>query len=310
VNVKFPRGIITETFPAPVTTYPAKSSDPVLANGEATFDVRILREEQNKFPFVDNKNIYSHARNVASNAIASGREYEKFVFYRGLGQFQPQIRITSKQGALKIEGNAQTMPQAAFLVDVDQSGDTRMLNLGDLRSREVAEISASLVNALGNHRSNSPLMLNGAQGKAAMISSLVAAGLKNDEATAMLNTWENGYLKVTGVRLLYVLPRAEVDATLPLTMTPAPQSLARVFVGRLEILTDIEEGRILTAVLQDRENFNVNALGRFSEAILRRIAEVYNSSSNVKPNPETSQMISRLVQRAASSEGAYNTATH
>ncbi|MEJ0000050.1 MAG: hypothetical protein WDO13_13295 [Verrucomicrobiota bacterium] len=43
--------------------------------------------------------------------------------------------------------------------------------------------------------------------KASMHAALVDAGLFDDEATAMLNTWELSYFKSPGLRFFYIVPR-------------------------------------------------------------------------------------------------------
>ena len=57
-------------------------------------------------------------------------------------------------------------------------------------------------------------------------------------------------------------------------ITPAPQTLNRVFVGRIEILRDIDEDQILKQILVEKESFNVLALGRFAPSIISRIYQV------------------------------------
>jgi len=73
----------------------------------------------------------------------------------------------------------------------------------------------------------------------------VEQGLFNAEAKAMIATWRDSWFE-EGTRLFYLLPQASVDATLPLSINPAPARTVRAFVGRLElatpaILADIEK---------------------------------------------------------------------
>ena len=104
-----------------------------------------------------------------------------------------------------------------------------------------------------------------------LVDELVASGLFKDEALSMVNTWENGYLKVPGLRLLYILQRSEVDEILPLTFSPAPERLVRSFVARMEILLDTEEQRILAKIRTEQDRFQGRELGRFAEPILHRV---------------------------------------
>src|SRR5204862_6526590 len=65
---------------------------------------------------------------------------------------------------------------------------------------------------------------------------LIANGLFDREARAMVDTWRDSWFE-EGARLIYVVPRPIVDAILPLDIAPAPTSITRVFVGRMELVT-------------------------------------------------------------------------
>jgi hypothetical protein len=97
----------------------------------------------------------------------------------------------------------------------------------------------------------------------------------------MVNTWEKSYFRTEGLRLLYVLPRAVVDDTIPLQIKPAPQQLERVMIGRIEVLTPDLERRIEQAVADLKVPHPVirwvataalERLGRIQEPVLHRIA--------------------------------------
>src|SRR5687768_4370340 len=64
---------------------------------------------------------------------------------------------------------------------------------------------------------------------------LVSEGLYEREATAMVKTWEDSWFGEQGLRVLYVLPRAWTDRTLPLSIEPKPKEIVRVMVGRAEM---------------------------------------------------------------------------
>ncbi|MGE0615975.1 MAG: hypothetical protein AB7P04_10055, partial [Bacteriovoracia bacterium] len=294
VTVQFPQGVITETFPAPTFTYPRRDSAPVLANGIARFDVEVLApRETAPLPSVEAGNIYGHARNVPmANLVRTNQEVEKFIFYRGLGRFQPRLVITSDRDNLRIAGRLDDLPGSAFLVHVDEKGHGQMVRLG--RSLDQT-IPGALIRRLKDHEDarRSRDILAGAQARGALISALAREGLTADEATAMVATWEHGYLKVPGLRLLYTLPRKEVDMILPLRVSPTPDFLVRAFVGRIEILLESEEDRIFKDAMGMREDFDVAGLGRFAEAMLRRVRERY-----VDTYPEMREVLDQLIQRA------------
>ena len=99
---------------------------------------------------------------------------------------------------------------------------------------------------------------------------LVANGLYAKEAAAMVETWRDSWFE-DGLRLFYIVPRAAIDDVLPLEVTPAPASTARVFVGRIELITPAIVAEVKKAVLA-RERAPIVKYGRFLKPILARIA--------------------------------------
>lgn len=299
VNVKFPEGVVTDTYPAPIRTSPTVGDIREAANGDTTFQVEVLPETQGMVPLVETGNIYGHARNVASNLVRTGKEQEKFIFYRGIGRFQPRISITSEAGNLQLNAaRAADEPQALFLVHVSESGGSQLLNLGALKAGRPLTVAAETIRGLREGKSGVGV---GSQQSLHLIAGLVQAGLKADEARAMVDTWEHGYLKVPGLRLLYILPKAEVDEILPLTMAPAPEKIVRAFVGRIEVMLDTEEDQLLDRILREKDQFNLHTLGRFAEPMLRRVEEVYRLRQPFQ-NQEVLARFRRLIEQAAKNE--------
>ena len=99
---------------------------------------------------------------------------------------------------------------------------------------------------------------------------LVANGLYAKEAAAMVETWRDSWFE-EGLRLFYIVPRAAIDDVLPLEVTPAPASTARVFVGRIELITPAIVAEVKKAVLA-RERGPIVKYGRFLKPILARVA--------------------------------------
>jgi hypothetical protein len=132
--------------------------------------------------------------------------------------------------------------------------------------------------------------------------SLVAAGLYPKEARAMVNTWEKSYFRAEGLRLLYILPRAIVDETIPIQVRPAPQQLVRVMVGRVEVLTPSTERRIEKAVAdlvaedplaRKTAQAELDRLGRLREPVLRRLAAL-TSIPGIRSRAEALLVASQL----------------
>lgn len=286
VNVKFPLGIFTDTYPAPISSVPSVKDLVHPQGGEATFAVNLYPQLPISPPEVDSANIYGHARNVASSLVSSGGEVEKFIFYRGLGQFQPRIKIRSSGGTLNISAERDTMPQAAFLIDVGANGHVDFMPLSLPLNQVVDSTKIAELKAHTQDRS--------VQAGEGIIAALQQAGLYKDEAQAMFNTWKHGYLHVPGLRLLYVLPVQEPDTILPLSMNPSPTSLTRVFVGRVEILLDTDEEQILKRIISDGERFSPATLGRFAEPILQRIAQKYDGGDSA-----VKALLVRLIDKAS-----------
>jgi hypothetical protein len=64
----------------------------------------------------------------------------------------------------------------------------------------------------------------------------------------MVKTWQSSWFGEEGTRLFYVLPAALTDEILPLSVTPSPDEVVRVLVGRMEVLTPEQADRIGTAL--------------------------------------------------------------
>jgi len=58
------------------------------------------------------------------------------------------------------------------------------------------------------------------------------------------------------------VPRQYVDAILPLSISPAPAQLARVFVGRMELITPATE-KSIEAAIASRDSITLRKYGRF-----------------------------------------------
>ena len=85
----------------------------------------------------------------------------------------------------------------------------------------------------------------------------------------MVDTWRDSWFE-EGSRLIYILPPGAVDAILPLEVEPAPLLTARVFVGRIELLT-AETRRSVEEAIVKRDSSTLDQYHRFLDPILKRI---------------------------------------
>jgi hypothetical protein len=107
---------------------------------------------------------------------------------------------------------------------------------------------------------------------------LVAQGLFPKEAQAMVETWRDSWFE-EGARLIYIVPSRAVDAFLPLHVDPAPSQTARVFVGRIELITP-EITRAVEEAMVAGDLSKVERYGRFLGPILDRIVSENSSMAN------------------------------
>jgi len=86
----------------------------------------------------------------------------------------------------------------------------------------------------------------------------------------MLSTWQDSWFE-EGSRLIYIMSSHAVDGVLPLHVDPTPAETARVFVGRIELVTPEIESAVGQAIVK-RDRPALERYGRFLDAILTRIS--------------------------------------
>ena len=295
-RVDFPEGTLTEFYPPVLNIGPRfgagfGESVAVLPPGAgaqtrpaASFldwgNVRIVPNptgnEGMLIPEVADGSRYSFARNtdaaIVQFADADGKRHEeKFLFYRGLGNFTLPVTLVAEGGnRFEVRNVAASPIPSAFLIQID--GDVRKT----LRYARFENIVA-----------NQQLMLAAAKASPeelseAITKSLIAYGLYEKEARAMVATWKSTWLDEPGTRLLYTLPRPVTDALLPLHLTPTPDQTVRVLVGRIDILTPELEARLgsmmrtanATTNLTSEDARILHDLDRFLAPALERVGKL------------------------------------
>jgi len=205
-------------------------------------------------------------------------EYDKFLFYRGVGSFATPLHVTmTSDHSLTLTNTGGEALSHLFVLRL-HDGQGQFIHL-----EELGRDSEQTVKLDGKDRSQAEVFTGLEQ---EIVAALTAEGLYPREATAMVNTWKDSWFAEDGVRVLYVLPRAWTDRTLPMQLTPQPQELVRVMVGRAELITPSTE-KLLCESLADASRGDVPArelalselkkLGRFAEASLRRVT---NTAAN------------------------------
>lgn len=157
-------------------------------------------------------------------------EHEKFLFYRGVGRFGTPLTVILTNGLIHLS-NTGTTPLRNLLALQVQGGQTTFTTIKELNPNATHSVR---LDAATGHRTHAQTM---AQISQVLEEALVGEGLFRREAEAMVNTWQDTWFEDPGVRILYILPRTWTDRTLPITINPEPTELARVMVGRAEVIT-------------------------------------------------------------------------
>lgn len=279
VEVKFPKGVLTEFYPRPRDFGP-QASDPALEGGFLRWGkVRIEPEERGatlQLPTLaagDDRAKAEHylfARETKSALVrvcsedgVRPAEAEKFLFYRGIGSFEAMRVRALGGGRVAIELKPCCGP-SAIVLEVADDGRAR-LAVANLLVKD-SQVQVALPAELR------PANEVAAELENTLFGQLTGAGLFEDEARAMVKTWRASYFESPGLRVLYIMDRAFTDAVLPLTIKPAPDVLERVMLGRAEVLTP-ERERAIEEALRDGADAGALAarLGRYAAAAIERV---------------------------------------
>ncbi|MEE8143536.1 MAG: hypothetical protein V3T77_10590 [Planctomycetota bacterium] len=291
-RVCFNRGLLTQWYPVSNLLGPVegqRNDGPLdMRSVEKSFleweiDVLAKGEGEGDEPWVADDDPWAFARIPRSNMIRTvprvkprlgPTESERFIFYRGLGQFDlPVTAKTAPGGEITIEnGTAQELRHLFVLHVHDHHGAFSYV------PSIAAGASQTLKCPASKDDPDIAIMVRALRRELA--AKLVIEGLTPDEAEAMTRTWERSYFHTEGLRVLYVVPRAIVDRILPIAFDPPPEKLVRVMVGRLECITPEVEAEIITALsrwrakestLRKGATARLDRLGRFLEPHLRRV---------------------------------------
>jgi hypothetical protein len=259
VSVRFNRGVITEFYPTPsqptLALYAATLSDPSWSHS-MDWNVKVLPGTSPIYPNGGGESHYYAARNTDASPIKSGVESEKFIFYRGVASFDVPIQTKVLAGGDVEIWNI--LPEGSMpTVILFES------RAGRVGFRVGGEVSRSITLAPPSLTSDTAAI------RKELREQLERAGLFPKEARAMVDTWRDSWFE-EGSRVFYILPQREVDAILPLHVTPAPTTVSRVFVGRMELIDDASMAAVKTA-LEQNDTAMLDRYGRFLSPITQRI---------------------------------------
>ncbi len=255
VRVRFPDGWLTEYYPDAVATAPELAPIGFLPPRMKPGTEGVLRWKglslggEGHGPETEDP-VWTSPREVRAASVATPKgESEKYLFYRGVGRIEAPLQVARAGDRLVIRRRPDADPPAdepgipgpLWLLEIRPDGGSAFRTVVppsiDPGPRGIlAEIPASF--PAGAFTSNGVNRLRGE-----MHAALAAAGLFEDEAAAMLKTWERSYFRSPGARIFFLLPRAWTDRRLPLEISE-PADVERVMVGRIELVTPHQRGRL------------------------------------------------------------------
>jgi hypothetical protein len=219
-------------------------------------EIKIQPGIAGNYPIESAPSRYYAARGTDAAPISVGQQHEKFLFYRGVGRFQvPLSARVSSDGKVAVE-NRSAEPVPSVILFENRGGHFGYRNVGALN--DVATLDKPSLDA-----SLSQLRYD-------LETELVAQGLFLREAQAMVETWRDSWFE-EGSRLIYIVPSHAIDAILPLKVEPAASQTARVFVGRIELITP-ETKRSVEEALTKGDWPAIDPYRRFLAPILNRIS--------------------------------------
>lgn len=259
VKVGFPSGRITEWYPR------AR----VASHGIDWGQLKLFPNLRVELPHDARQNHYYPARETDAAILKvpgeQKSEYEKFLFYRGVGTFPLPISLKLQEDKVLIRNVANHVFPRAILFE-NRAGQIGFTTLNVNRAETTVDRPV-----LGKQIADLRLALKGI---------LMSEGLFEKEADAMLNTWRDSWFE-DGLRLFYIFPQTETDKILPLTIEPRPAAVVRVLVGRTEMITPEMERNVSSQLpklsdpsvaVRNQARKEINRYGRFIESILGQIS--------------------------------------
>jgi hypothetical protein len=251
VDVRFMQGAMTEWYPQAEVTPPNVTPTTLMRSDfESRLswkDVKVTPGASENFPTEPGANHYYVARETDAAPLQVGNEREKLLFYRGIGNFAPPLVATIDGDGRVLVRSIEGAPIGDVMLFDNRRGSTAF------KTQRVSNSQTTFEPLPQSTAAVSP--------RQTLIDLLVSHGLYVREATAMVDTWHDSWFE-EGTRLFYIVPQPFVDRILPLQISPAPDKIVRVFVGRLELLS---ESRIaaFTQALDTQDRKTLASYGRF-----------------------------------------------
>jgi hypothetical protein len=261
VRVAFNGGWITQYFPNATVEAPGIDQDgfgPLEPWTHGNLEWKnIFFTDSEELP-ATNARVWTAPRLDNAATVETNGEHEKFLFYRGVGHKDAPIRLVRSGPEFTITKETNDIADL-WLVDIRPDGTTAFRVLHPFNQAPAFVLKTPSTFKPEEYSTSATSELRSALHKA-----LVTAGLFDNEADALLETWQISYFKSPGLRLFFLVPEKWTSGTLPLRISirgearggvdrAAPVQITRVMVGRIEIVTPEERallGRIAAGPVQ------------------------------------------------------------
>ncbi len=306
VGVGFPQGIWTQWYPQAALVVPTLATQAEqagkLAGGRICWFAEVVprsmmpangtkprgtaSEINSMLPRTSADALWNHAREVDAAFVRTvdaarakpAQEYERFLFYRGLGDARLPLRIEENgNGTLTLDPQVGVSDgvRDVFVLRVEggRGAYTYHANMrpGESTSGVIPTMDDAMPLAEFTRKIGDDLAAR-----------LAGSGLFSKEARAMVNTWQSSYFQTEGIRVLFVLPQSWTDAFIPMNIEPVPRKIVRVMVGRLEMLSTARQRKAEAAIagfasgkpgeIAQAYRFLYDQ-GRYLEPIVRHVAK-------------------------------------
>ena len=232
VRVEFSQGKITEWYPQARLVYVPAPND---GRNPSSIDwgrITVVPGAEETFPVEAQPSHYYPARETDAAPLrictSKGEQLEKFLFYRGVGSFNPPLSVKLDAGRVVVK-NTSRESISQFVLFENRGGKVGY-QVYDSFDGEVVLDRPSLNQSVDSLERDLDAIL-------------VSQGLYEKEARAMIKTWRDSWFE-EGMRVFYIVPRKVTDSILPITIEPGPSELTRILVGRVEAITPEMENEI------------------------------------------------------------------
>lgn len=209
-------------------------------------------------------------------------EYEKFIFYRGVGDFTMPYEVKARgKGIFTVKNTGKHAVLGQYLIQI-QDKNVTFQSLGQLAPNTEKTVELP-------HETSTLEKLADAVTK-----SLIEQGLYEKEAIAMVKTWSSDWFGENGTRVLYLVAEPLTEELLPLKITPKPDKQIRVLVGRHDVLTPEREREI--ELLVNRLHGDSNSDAKTADTLLNKMGR-YRTAAQSAAEKRIKESTARRVGR-------------